>query len=257
MLMIDALYPAAPDQLVVDMNQIGATACLVYCWRPDGHGGIDIGGWTPAHVARLLAANKIVVGSVVPLVEGGAINVQLDAVAAMGIHPPALVSLDLESPGLPPSSWEEQFDAEARRRGYGDLDYGTTTSLNLYQPDDPEWQAQWLRTGRLDPVPQLGPGQRAWQFVNDVKLQSGAVYDVSVVDPTIFPRVTGGIELLDPNDPIVVEIRERVGNTLGQVWNAHYWSNTGVLGQEVAQIKNDVADIKAMLKQVEAALRSA
>jgi hypothetical protein len=184
--MLDALFPPAnPDQLIADMNAVGAQACLVYCWRPGG-----IGSWTPAHVSKLLSAGKLVAASVVPFPGGGPVVEQLNAVRAMGIAPPSPVSADLEPPGLPPSSWEEAFDAEVRARGYKDFDYGTSGNLGLYQPDpEGQWLASWLRTGVLNPIPSL-PGGRysAWQFVNDVPI-NGTQYDVSVVSQGVFTGV--------------------------------------------------------------------
>lgn len=179
-LMLDGLFPPAPDQLVRDLDAVGADACAVYCWRPGG-----IGSWTRAHVDRLHAAGKLVMGIVVPPGNGGDPAVFLDAVAAMGIRPGEPVGLDIEPPNTPPPAWEETFDAELRRRGYVELDYGTQLELGLYQPDDNEWIAVWIRTGVLNPLPTMPAGWQAWQFVNDISV-NGSQYDASIIDRALW-----------------------------------------------------------------------
>lgn len=194
-LLLDALYPPDPDQLVRDLDSVGADGVAIYCWRPDGKGGVDVGNWTPAYAPRLRRARKRLLGIVVPPPTGGDIGAMLDAVAAMGLLPGDPVSNDLEDPNLPPAGWEEAFDAEQARRGYPDLDYGTRSNLGRYVPDRENWLADWLLTGRLDPRPVLQPGQAARQFANSIPI-NGSEYDASIVDASVFPLpVSGGVDM--------------------------------------------------------------
>src|SRR5262249_25384221 len=162
-LFADALFPPPnPDQLNADLDAVGAHGAFVYVWRPGG-----VGNWTPNHVARLRERGKLAIPIIVPYPVGGDANAQLDSANAFGFAF-GPVTLDLEPPNLPPSGWEEGFDAIARGRGFWDFDYGTPSNLGLYQPDDENWKATWIRTGILEPLPVLPSGWFGWQFVNDV-----------------------------------------------------------------------------------------
>jgi len=179
LLMLDALFPPSPTQLVADCREVGASGCFAYVARPGG-----IGTWTPDHVAALLADGSRSVPIIVPLPAGQPIGPLLGAVHGFGFTS-GPVTLDLETPNLPPASWEEQFDAAILAAGYTDFDYGRPADLGLYQPDDANWKASWLRTGVLNPLPPLPSGWHGWQFVNDIVV-NGTQYDASVIDEGVF-----------------------------------------------------------------------
>jgi hypothetical protein len=189
-LMLDALFPPAPDQLVADLGAVGADGAMVYVSRPGG-----VGSWTPAHVQALRAAGKLAAPIIVPPPAGGDIPTLLEAAATFGFTS-GPITLDLEPPNLPPASWEEQFDVMARGRGFSDFDYGTPSNLGLYAPDDAQWRAIWLRTGVLQPLPPA-PVNGGWQFVNDIVVNS-RTYDASVVADSVFSGQTWQPVPVDP-----------------------------------------------------------
>ena len=178
-LLLDALFPPGPLALVIDCQAVGARGAFAYVSRPGGGGN-----WTPAHVDALRAAGLVSIPIIVPSPAGADPGVLLSRVRAFGFQG-GPITLDLEPPNLPPAGWEEQFDQAARAAGFVDFDYGTPSNLGLYQPDDQEWKATWIRTGVLDPVPQLPPSWDGWQFVNDVVIR-GTFYDASVISDRIL-----------------------------------------------------------------------
>lgn len=184
MILLDTLWPPAPDQLVRDCRAVGAAGCWVYAMRRARDGSnLGVGGWTAAHVDRMhagdLVAPAIVVPGDVPPSPAAALA------AARALHCDQVIAGDFEDFSEPPTSWEDQFQAAAEAAGWRELSYGPASELGLYDPGEPGWLARWVRTGQLDPIPSLPAGQLAWQFVNDVVI-NGTAYDVSVVDPALF-----------------------------------------------------------------------
>ena len=200
-LILDALYPPTdPQQLIRDLNAVGADGAMVYVFRPGG-----VGTWTPNHVDALRAAGKLVAPIIVPSPWGDAINTLFFTVKSWSfVGGP--ITLDLEFPNLPPRDWEEAFDGEARAQGYLDFDYGTPSNLGLYVPDDHNWIATWIRTGVLLPLP-VPPVGGGWQFVNDIMI-NGSQYDASVIDDVVFG---GGsaltiVDTVAPTSPVAGRI---------------------------------------------------
>lgn len=207
MVILDALFPPAPDQLVSDCRAMGAQGCAGYAWRWGG-----IGTWTRAHVDALRAAGLLYVPIVVPGDAPGDPGGMLDACAALG-GPEPVVMLDTEPSSEPSAEWVAVFTGSAHARGWTVEDYGPRAVIASH-PADGEWLADWLRTGVLDPEPQLPPGYRAQQFVNDVTAPSGAQYDASIVDPAIF----GGHAVSSWSDPIVCESDTGQDPRGGAIW---------------------------------------
>lgn len=206
--MADALYPPDPEQLLADLQALGLDGCWVYVWRPGG-----IGSWTAAHVAALRAAGRRVGGIIVPGDAPGAPGPMVAAAAALGLPAGCPLAEDTETTSEPPLAWSQALYAAIHAAGHRAIDYGLARDLARYDAgDDGDWLASWERTGVLKPVPELQPGQLAWQFVDDVRGPSGALYDVSVVDPALF-----GGEMLDPNDPIVKNLLATLGDVAGVV----------------------------------------
>lgn len=194
MILLDTLYPPAPDQLVADCRALGAAGCWVYVLRRDAGGAdVGVGGWTGAHVDGLHAAALVAPGIVVPGSVPPAGQACLDALRALHCDP--LLATDLELYSLPPTWWEDQLEQLEAAAGVRGIDYGTLATLGAYDPGQPGWVAEWIRTGVLDPVPVLPAGRQAWQFVNDVTAPSRSSYDASVVDAALLP---GG-------DPVVTQ----------------------------------------------------
>lgn len=240
-LILDALYPPSPDQLVSDCIALGAGGCFAYVWRPDGQGGIDIGNWTPAHVDALRRAGLWSGPIIVPPASGIDYAILLAAVRSFGFIDSA-VTLDLEDPNLPPAEWEEGFDAFMAAAGYRDLDYGNSTDLGRYQPDDPEWLARWIRTGMLRPLPTRPPGVRAWQFVNDVIAPSGTWYDASVADPSAL--LGGGADVTPEEHDALMFIRDQLDpSTTG-------FAGTVLAGNSAWQqaMSTELGQIRAMIQ---------
>ncbi len=246
-LILDTLYPPSPDQLIADLNAVGADGAAVYVWRPGG-----VGTWTPAHVRAMRAAGKICWPIVVPATDGGDINGQLGAAQAFGFTS-GPISANLELPNLPDPAWEERFDAAAAAASFTDLDYGTRYNLGLYQPDDRDWIAEWIRTGVLEPLPTLPAGRAAWQFVNDIAI-NGHQYDASVVD------LGGDLDM----DPTLAAKLDEILNTLATgsdarapgTWIATMLNN---ILAKVSQPQQPVqpVDVTALAAQLEPILAAA
>lgn len=190
-LILDALFPPPPTQLIADLEAVGADGAAVYVWRPGG-----VGTWTSVHVAALRAAGKLAFPIIVPEPGGGDINGMLGAARAFGFEG-GPITIDLEPPNLPPAAWEENFDSASASLGFEGFDYGTSADLGLYQPDNASWLADWLRTGQLQPLPAIPPGRTGLQFVNDITI-NGHQYDASMVASSVF----GGSSTVHTNDEI-------------------------------------------------------
>src|SRR5215472_14916232 len=176
MLLLDTLFPPASAQLVSDCRALGAAGCWAYVLRRAASGAnLGVGSWTPAqvdelHANGLLGPAIVVPGNIPPPAQDC-----IDALHAMHCDP--VMADDLEQFSLPPLWFEDQLESADDAQGIVHIDYGTTSTLGIYDPGEANWVAEWLRTGVLNPIPALPSGRRAWQFVNDVPAPSGVQYD--------------------------------------------------------------------------------
>ena len=221
MIILDALFPPAPEQLVRDCQAVGASGCWLYVLRQAADGTpLGTGSCSPAHASALQAAGLLAPGIVVP---GNVPPDPADAIRAaraFGITP--VLAADFETFSEPPPAWEDALEAAAAAAGYRELSYGPASELGVYDPGEPGWLARWLQTGVLDPIPALPAGQLAWQFVHDVVI-NGSTYDVSVVDPSLF---SGGDDMLPQEHDLLVAAEKRTA----QLWNLLVYGDTGDVG---------------------------
>jgi hypothetical protein len=211
LVMFDAAYPPGPDQLVQDLDQVGAQACAVYVY------GEAAGNWTVAHVQRLRSARKLVLPIVVPGNAPPAPAVTYAAARAKGIIGGPIV-VDLERFSFPSAAWVLVWERWGPPTWRPER-YGTTAGLGPYPPATADWIASWLRTGVMNPEPLLPPGRVAWQFVNDVVI-NGHQYDVSVVDPAFL----GGTPMSDQE--IQADVKEELDK--GTAFGETSWAQTNV-----------------------------
>lgn len=211
LLMLDAAYPPLPDQLNADCDAVGAGGVFAYLWGP-------IVNWTPDHVTLMRAHGKIVIPIIVPgNFPGDPINM-LHALPLWGFHD-GPVMFDFETNSEPALVWWKWAQDTLAAGGYHAEPYGTTPILGIYDPTDDDWVAEWIRTGVLDPIPNLPPNWEAWQFVNDITI-NGHQYDASVINPDalgVFPDMT------PEQDAALTETQQRSAD----IWNLLTQGRTG------------------------------
>jgi hypothetical protein len=177
LLMLDAAFPPDPAGLIADITTVSADGAFLYVWGPFVNG-------SPAHVRALQAAGLHVAPIVVPGNIPSTLGAMIGAVEAWGFQA-GPVFFDFERGSDPGKPWFDAAQAFFSIHGYRAEPYGTLSVLGQYDPDDKDWVANWLRTGILDPIPQLPPDWEAWQFVNDIVI-NGHQYDASVVSAAIM-----------------------------------------------------------------------
>lgn len=227
MLMLDAAFPPSPQQWVADMNAVGADGGFVYVV-----GGIL--NYTPDHVSVARFAGKVVVPIVVPGNTPTTVQNVHDALASM-LFSGGPVVVDLEPGSEPADEWVRMLRQFLDPLGYETDRYGTQSVLGSYSPEDGDWVASWLRTGQLNPIPQLPAGWHAWQFANDVVV-NGNTYDASVVDDQFVARSLQGVtDLTDDQDKRLQHIEE----TVSHVFDFEFYEGDGQTGEPaiVTQLK--------------------
>lgn len=217
--MLDAAFPPGdPAQWVTDMASVGAQVGAIYTYGGFTH-------YTVAHVQQARASQRFVLPIVVPGNNPPDPRVVLATVAQYGIAD-GPVAIDRESGSMFPIGWDDAFDALARSMGYRPIEYANLNDARTPRDIDEEWQARWIRTGIMNPVPALPPGIVAWQFVDDVAI-NGTQYDVSVVGdwlwdkPRPIGRDGGGMSnnIILPDDDIAPALwRIVLEEGTGHVW---------------------------------------
>jgi hypothetical protein len=205
MLLLDALYPPSPAQLVADCRAAGAAGCWVYAARFGVSGGdLGIGGWTPAHVAALHEDGKLAPAIIVPGDAPRAVQPMLDVADALGCDP--ATAFDIENFSFASPLWIGAAIDITRQRGRRPVRYGDTAVLGRYPTADGDWISHGfipVEAGSDVPVPPLPAGLVADQYAVEVVV-NGTAYDVSVADPEFFgsvvvvaaPAVSEEVEML-------------------------------------------------------------
>jgi len=190
-LMLDALSPPAPRQLLADVQQEGAVACALYVWRrrPEGE-KMGNGTWTHAHVPALRDAGLHVLPIVVPGNRPPDSDFQdaADAATAFGC-PVGPIVLNLERPdSAPPRRWVQGCIDHLRSLGWKVIRYGDVPVLADYPTADGDWVSHGfipVTRDRMRPVPELPSGVVGDQYSIEVGV-NGSRYDASVVSPALF-----------------------------------------------------------------------
>src|SRR5579872_1818986 len=143
MLVLDALYPGTPSQLIANCKAVGAAGCLGYVWRPGG-----IGGWTSAHFNSLKSAGLITCPIVVPAGDGSTPYATLIAAARNYGFTAGPLVFDMESPyNLPPQAWWNGAITAARAAGFKAIKYGNAGDVQAYANGDGWWRSEERRVG--------------------------------------------------------------------------------------------------------------
>ena len=201
LLMLDAAFPPAPGQWVTDMHAVGAQIGAVYVWGPYVN-------YTRAHVDAARAAGL----GVLPIIVPGNSPPPPPLYAAAwpyGITGGPL-AYDIESGSLPGTFWVNQAVQDSNAAGWNAGVYAQGSVRPLY-PAGWWWLARWpYAPGVWQPVPtDLGASVTAWQFAHDVMI-NGSQYDISIVDPALFPAL-GGSDMTPEEHQLLVGLDIEVG----------------------------------------------
>jgi hypothetical protein len=205
--LLDALWPPAPADLVRDVLEVGAAGCWLYVARWDAQGRwMGTGGCTPGHAIALRAHGLACPGIVVP---GNAPPSDLSGVQSalgwFGTDP--RTAFDLEAYSFPSAAWLMTAAAAVRQLGHLALRYGDGPTLALRYPElDGDWWSHGaipVRAGwaPADGVPELPAGLVADQFAVEASI-NGHSYDVSVADAATF--TTTAPDPAPQEDPMAV-----------------------------------------------------
>lgn len=184
LLMLDALYPGTPAQLVANCKAVGAAGALGYVWHGSAQ-SYDTGGWSLAHFDALRSAGLITA----PIASGTSAYTPtpqqiIQAARAWGFTSGPLIH-DMEGPGnLPPQSWWNNAINVDRAAGYTAIKYGNQPDVSSYANGDGWWQARYIQQ-TVNPQPALPAGLIGWQYANSVSI-NGTQYDVSIFDAGVF-----------------------------------------------------------------------
>lgn len=266
MIILDALYPGTPTAMLANVRAVGAAGCLGYVWRPGG-----IGGWTAAHYSALEQAGMVTAPIVVPAGDSSTPYATLiQAAQSFGFHSGPLIC-DMESPAnLPSQAWWNGAIAAFRAAGYRALKYGNAGDVGAYANGDGWWIASYIQHS-VQPVPTKSAQYIGWQYGDQVFINS-VEYDASIFDEEALMSLVG----LDPNDPTVADIRNRLGglqygtipqggfSTIGEITlrlrdiqtAIGNLSGSGGSGMTAAQAQQ-LSDIQAAVNRIEAALKGA
>jgi len=263
---LDVAYPSTPDQLVADLQAIGAHGCAGYV--------LDLAlepptTWTPAHAQALEQAGLIFL----PIVTPG------------DLPPPAAgcwgwwsgsgpIALDLEAGSTPAGAWVQAWCQAVRARGGSPGLYGGTAIQPAYGGLGFGWR--WLASWVTTHPTTLPAGYAAWQWTDQMWIH-GRRYDASIFDEGVF-------ELATIDD--VLTLANAINDRTGQIWNLLDWGTPvggavpqgwgptqwakidqalALLSQiakasvpgDLTQLIQDVADLKAAIARIETALKGA
>jgi hypothetical protein len=185
-LMLDALNPPAPDQLVRDMEELGAAGIGMYVFRRNANGiDMGVGTWTAAHVDAVQRSGRFVLPIHVPgnNPQPGDPGTVLMRIRAFGVALP-VVAIDIETNSFPSHAWVSGAIKEYHAASYRVWRYGDRTPLQDYPAADDDWISHGyllVYSNRVSPRPALPGGLAADQYSVGV-LHNGHEYDASVVN---------------------------------------------------------------------------
>lgn len=199
-LMLDALNPPSPAELVADMQSVGARVFGMYVLRRDAEGNVmDNGSATIDHVKAVRGSGRFVLPILVPGSQPTAQDMVLaiQAAQARGI-PRIAMATDIEQFSFPSYTWLAQAIAYAHSVGWRVFRYGDIVPLSQYPTADGDWISHGLiavREGNVLPMPALPGGCIADQYAVRC-LVNGHEYDASVIDSAALGNghsVVGGV----------------------------------------------------------------
>jgi hypothetical protein len=198
--------PSDPAAWVADLEAMGAEVGAVYVL-----GGAGAGRYTPAHVGAALAAGKSVSAVAVPGASPPTVAEVLNAAAAYGFPPgtPLFEDVAIGDNNFTNGAW-----LKAAIGAYPPAFVGGT----YCQPGPRRalfpWGLFWEASPQAAPPTSLPAGAIASQYGQETG-PSGTVYDVSLIDLSIFPSKP------QPEDPPMVTrvgiATGHIGAALGQV----------------------------------------
>jgi len=193
-LMVDALNPPDPDQLVADMRSVGARAVAMYLLRRDATGKMmDTGTWTVQHVAAVQSSGRAVLPILVPGSAPGPNDMALaiQIASSAGIVKSA-IAVDIEQFSFPAPQWLTDAVKLAHSAGWRVIRYGDVGPLGSYPVADGDWVSHGKITvtrNQIAPMPSLPSGVVADQYSVGCVV-NGSEYDASVADTAIWGDVS-------------------------------------------------------------------
>ncbi len=236
---------------------IGGAGSAGHGWSPGVVDSLE-SGWVPIYVpAQSVTANA----------HDQALLDAADCKALLDTYPPsASVAFDIEASTVAaaPAYWEgyvASFVAAMQGYGHRAVLYTSLSQVERFASVDPPppsvWVAYWVAQGEdeaLNPyaIPGLPdnewdqPGQRAWQYANNVQI-SGWNWDISVVDPVLVSAVptpapaepTGSSTLTvqpEPSTPEPVEVAIQPGDTLWALAEKFHTDTTALYAANAAAL---------------------
>lgn len=222
-LMLDALNPPSPSELVGDLARTGATAYAFYVLRRNASGGMmDNGSVTPEHIRAVLNTGRrvlpIVVPGSAPASSDPALAIQ--RATAMGV-PVGPIVVDLEQFSLPPAAFVVHMIAVCASQGWKLIRYGDVSVLTSYVSAAGDWVSHGfipVRAGAIFPMPALPKGCVADQYAVACNL-GDATYDASVHDPDLLwqsvPQPHDANLLVEDDEMLMISPVDDDGNQTG------------------------------------------
>src|SRR5690348_3141261 len=182
--MLDALNPPSPDELIADMQSVGARAIAMYLLRRDSAGRMmNTGTWTVNHIAAVQASGRAVLPILVPGSVPGPNDMALAIqIANSGGIARSAVVVDIEQFSFPAPQWLAEAIKLAHDAGWRVIRYGDVGPLGSYPAADGDWISHGKITvvaNRIAPMPRLPSGIVADQYSVGCVI-NGHDYDASV-----------------------------------------------------------------------------
>lgn len=195
-LILDALYPPSPMELVRDLEQVGAVGFAFYVLRRDASGGLVTNGTvTPAHINAIRQSGRLAFPICVPgsNPQSGDAGTAINNASLMDTGT-SLMVFDIETFSFPPHAWLAEAVMTCRMLGWSAARYGDVAPLSQYPLADGDWYSHGkipVHTNQLHPVPELPLGSIGDQYTVGA-IVNGHEYDGSVFDLDYLDSVTVG-----------------------------------------------------------------
>ena len=195
-LILDALNPPSPAELVADLEQVGAVGFAFYALRRSADGGLlDNGTVTKAHIDAVQESGRFAFPICVPGNNPQPDDAKraIDNALAMDVDT-WLMIFDLESFSLPPGRWLADAIATCHRNAWVAGKYGDTNVVVQYVLSDGDWFSHGRITvhrNQLQPMPALPADAVGDQYTVGV-IWNGHEYDGSVFDLDFLTAATHG-----------------------------------------------------------------
>lgn len=195
-LILDALNPPSPTELVADLEQVGAVGFAFYVLRRSADGGLlDNGTVTKAHIDAVQESGRFAFPICVPGNNPQPDDAKraIDNALAMDVDT-WLMIFDLESFSFPPHQWLADAIVTCHHNTWMAGKYGDTNVVVQYVLSDGDWFSHGritVRRNQLQPIPALPVDGIGDQYTVGV-IWNGHEYDGSVFDLDFLTAATHG-----------------------------------------------------------------